>query len=293
MSTKLQVSKEVLYSTQIDSKVWQAVKGALNYTLLVYYTIAHALIGLVVCPQASILTVYGDVSKLEIGHPDTTTAERKTIEVDENLVDVIIIKQKAEGVQKKWNIVAGGNGEGILAHYRHDILTGELGGNAIYFDYSGLYTRSKLIKAARAVMRYVESEGAEQITAIGASLGGGILREAYNHHHVDKAKSPNARYAFIGDRTFSNIFDVVKTNMHPILAYLVHFFNWNLASSITNKFEYELAIQDETDSVIQRGAWLSDQGIVTSRYGHVTPVCGKYSEIVSSINTFFLSKKVA
>ena len=292
-TTSLARDSKVIYSTQIESRVWQALKGALECTLCIYHTIAHFLVSIAVCPQATILSVFRDISSIEVPHSESLSAERKTIEVDGNEVDVIVMKQKKHPHSHRWNIVAGGNGEGILATSRHYDLTAQLGGNTIYFDYAGLRTRAKLIKAARAVMRYVESQGAKDITAIGASLGGSILREAYSLHHDDKAKAFDSRYAFIGDRTFSTIFDVISTMMPRIFAYLVHFLGWNLGSAVTNKFEFELAIQDEHDRVIRRDAWLSDRGIITQGHGHITPVVEQYPNIINRINQFFLLKKAA
>ena len=282
-----------IYTTQIDQKVWPVVSRIFDYTIFAFHTFFHKLVGMAVCPKSIFNPIEFNVSHLE-----GDKVERSVIKVDGSRVDVVVVK-KADA-QAKWNIIAGGNGEGINAHRRYQPLAQELGGNTIYFDYHGLGSRTKLVNAARAVMRYVEHQGARQITAVGASLGGGVLREAYTFHYFDPEKHQESRYAFVGERTFSTVYDVVKTKMGPICANLVHCFGWNLASS-THPFEFELGVQEKWDGVIRENAWFKTYGqkgfILTDsqahqlcQAAHIYPLYGQYPEIAERVNAFFASK---
>lgn len=278
---------KILFTSTTESKVVQVVKAIFAYTLGLGYTFMHWLASLIICPRAH----EANTNSITLAHSPSLEAKRATILADGYPVDVIVLKTKDQP-STRWNIVAGGNGEGIHSCERFQDLVEKTGGNAIYFDYRGLKNRGALVKAGRAVMKYVESEGAKQVTAIGWSLGGGVLREAYKYHLLEDKKA-NVDYAFIFDRTFSRVKDVPGR----FLGFFAQVFGWNLGSlSVSKSMRFEIRIQGNFDEVIQKHAWLGQKGnpkaeLFEQNIEHGSFIHDLHENLATKVNAFFATLK--
>ncbi|MCH9609027.1 MAG: hypothetical protein S4CHLAM45_02310 [Chlamydiales bacterium] len=252
-----------------DSKCWKVFQTALKCTVLA----PHWLAGFELCPRAHCSEPFKfDAFSLKNGHQ----SDRFTIMIEGCPVDVLVIHTD-EHTKKpmRWTIVAGGSGEGIESCDRyygvrkeHDLVS-QMGGSTLFFDYQGLTTRRSLVQATRAMMEYVESQEATEVTCVGASLGGGLVREAWGSHASHKKR--DTRYAFLFDRTFSTYASAASELFHPITGIAVRLLGWNIGSGAQVEGKV-IVVQGEWDDIVLEGAWLKqkeEEGVHVKNIGHM------------------------
>ncbi|MCH9609026.1 MAG: hypothetical protein S4CHLAM45_02320 [Chlamydiales bacterium] len=271
------------FISETEMKCWRIFKAFVSCTLLIFYTFSHWLASLLLCPCAHNGEKLQTFTSWDVknGH----FAEKITIMADGSPVDVLVIHSSNERKPKKWTIVAGGNGEGIESYRRYydqhnpnyDLVT-KLGGSILFFDYRGLTSRTALVRATRAMMKYVEHLGGEQVACVGASLGGGLIREAYALHKPHKKEG--VKYAFLFDRSFSTFADAVSALIHPIAGLVVRILGWNIGSGLQVE-QGSIVVQAEQDQIIKKRAWLKKKEVVILKNeNHMDPfdyrnICSK------------------
>ena len=142
--------------------------------------------------------------------------KRITVEVDGYKVDALIIGTKSTIQNRRWTLFSTGNA-GFYERFMGntaETLAEKLCSNLLVFNYpgvqssTGLPSRKAMSKAYRAMLTFLEDPegiGAKEIIGYGFSIGGAVQAEALNDHTL----KGGIKYAFIKDRTFSNLANTV------------------------------------------------------------------------------------
>lgn len=170
--------------------------------------------------------------------------KRFTVEVDGLKIDAALMGKSSTFHNGRWVLASNGN----LQFYEQKLLDNgfkatmmALKSNAVVFNYPGVGaslgspTRSTMVKAYRAMMKFLEDEkngiGAREIIGIGHSIGGGVQGAALNGYELRK----DIKYVFVKSRTFSNIRQFVGHMLSSSAASLPAMFDWNLDSVESSK----------------------------------------------------------
>jgi hypothetical protein len=210
-----------------------------------------------------------------------------SIDVHGSKVECAVVAQNANLESRRWILVSEGNG-GSLQNRLDDIfssklnqnmmtpnhesdalvsLAEDLDANILLFNYPGVglsegfATKKKMCDAYKGALHFLEDKdrglGATHILGYGYSIGGGVQSEALIDHEFD----PNINYAFIKDRTFSNLSAVVDDLYFRPLGFMVKLFGWNFDTLKGSK------ALEKPEIILQSGVndQISDDGVISKK----------------------------
>lgn len=244
---------EPSYKVETTSKAariaTEIILGILSVVFLPYglYRLMHLIAGKIIVPAQW----RGDHHELRKAFVDrlandksanSLVAKRISVMVNGNKIDAWILGRKDTLNNKRWTLISDGNNatvEGRLSNL-NDInkKIDELGTNILLYNYQGVgasegwATREGIVDAHKAMVSFLEDEGAKEIIQWGVSIGGGVLGHAMKNHKMKEG----VKYVFVKEQTFSKISKVPG----PFLGGLIRFFGWELSSvSSSKKLENE------------------------------------------------------